>query len=84
MRKFSIQYFHPMGEAITNGELYLCKLDRYSYSGSNVEVGFTEHLEDSGFFSTLSLDVVLRYLNMKFKDGVPENLINRERKDEIW
>ena len=76
MNRFYKSYHHGLGEVITNGDVYLCGFDRYHYSG-RPEVRFTETLEDAGFFCTLSLKVLLRYLNMRFKEGIPEDIIDR-------
>ena len=73
MEKFYITYCHPYGEVITNGEIYISEFDRYHFDGIKVE--FTDNLDRAGFFCSLDLSIVLRYINMRFKNGVSENLI---------
>ena len=82
MNKFYKSYCHPYGEIITNGHIYICNFDRYHYNG--IDVRFTEHLDDAGFYCTLDLKLLLRYLNMKFRNGVPKDLIETEPKNINW
>lgn len=82
MNKFYISYCYPYGEVITNGNVYICEFDRYYFDG--IKIQFTEHLDDAGFYCSLDLNVLLRYLNIRFKDGVPNNLITTEKNSKDW
>jgi hypothetical protein len=74
MERFYISFCYPFGEVITNGDVYLSYLDRYSYKG--IEIRFNENLDKANFYSSLNLKILVRYLNLKFKKGIDKNLIN--------
>lgn len=79
MSKFYISYSHPY-QVITDGDVYLSNFERYHYSG--IKIGFTEEHDDAAAFSdSLKLKVLVRYLNIKFRKGIPKKLIKRS---DFW
>lgn len=74
MKKFYKSFCYPYGDVITNGEIYVSDFNRYGLYG--VEVKFTDNLDNAGFYCSFDYKILLRYLNIKFKNGVPIELIN--------